>query len=289
MKRVAILPTVRQTDDTVYTLKAIELFKVLGAEVFMEARFKDVFHETDVVFTDSDNVYKDCDLVTVLGGDGTILRAAQNAIKYDKPLLGINLGRVGYMAELEKGELDLISRIFDGNYSIESRMTLSVSVKRKDGTVKALGTVLNDVVVERGSYSQCADLSLFADGKNVRAFRADGLIIATPTGSTAYSMAAGGSVLDPTIKCICATPICPISRYACPIVFSGDSTLEVSHKDERIGGLIVSLDGERMYNLEVDEILIVKKSGFSLKMLSVKDEGFFETLNNKISQYELKL
>ena len=288
MKYVAILPTIRHDDDVVYTAKTIAEFKKNGATILMEHRFKEIGITEDIVFESEENVYKNCDLIAVLGGDGSILRAAQFALKYNKPLFGINLGRVGYMAELEKDELELISNLYNGNYSIEKRMTVSVYVDNGNGEVIKLGNALNDVVISRGAYSQCADFSLFADGKNVRAFRADGLIVATPTGSTAYSMAAGGSVLDPTLKCICVTPVCPISRYACPTVFSGDSVLEIRHKDERIGGLVVSVDGEVLHSLKIEETLIVKKSGKFISMLSVKDEGFFETLNNKISQYELK-
>lgn len=288
MKRVAIVPAIRQKEDINYTLGAISEFKRCGAKVYIERSFSNLILDENVVFTDAETLYKECDLVAVLGGDGSILRAAKNALTYDKPVLGINLGRVGYMAELEKNELSFIANIYKGEFVIEKRMTLSVFVRDESGKTVSLGTALNDVVVERGSYSQCTDLSLYADGKNVRAFRADGLIIATPTGSTAYSMAAGGSVLDPTIECICATPICPISRYACPIVFSGNSQLEVSHKDERIAGLVVSVDGETMHNLKIGEALIVTRSEKAVNLVSVKDEGFFETLNNKISQYELK-
>ena len=288
MKRVAIIPTVRQTEDLECTKNAIAEFVKFGAAVCMENNFSGMSWGAEIEFTDEESLYRSCDFITVLGGDGSILRAAKRALIYDKPVLGINLGRVGYMAELEKDELSYISNIFSNNYTIEMRMTISVFVRKNGGELLNLGTALNDVVIERGSYPQCADLALFADGKNVRAFRADGLIIATPTGSTAYSMAAGGSVLDPTLECICATPICPISRYACPTVFSGNSILEITHKDERIGGLIVSVDGELLHNLEIGETLIVKKSEKPVNMISVKDEGFFETLNSKISQYELK-
>ncbi len=288
MKRVALVPTIRQKEDITYTLNTIAEFKKQGAEIFMEAPDIPIGLSDVTVAEDTETLYRECDLITVLGGDGSILRAAKNALAFDKPILGINLGRVGYMAELEKDELKYIKNIYNGTYTIEKRMTFSVYVRGENGDIISLGTALNDVVIERGSYAQCADLSLYADGKNVRAFRADGLIIATPTGSTAYSMAAGGSVLDPTIECICATPICPISRYACPIVFSGNSILEIFHKDERIDGLLISVDGESLHNLKIGETLIVKRSDKSVNLISVKDEGFFETLNNKISQYELK-
>lgn len=288
MKHIVIIPTIRHENDINYTYNTVAEFLKFGAAVYMAPSFSNLNLQNEIIFTDADDTYQNCDLFVVLGGDGSILRAAQHALKFDKPLLGINLGRIGYMAELEKDELAFISNIYNGNYTLEKRMTLSVGVQNADGNFTALGTALNDVVVERGSYSQCADLSLFADHKNVRAFRADGLIIATPTGSTAYSMAAGGSVLDPTIECICATPICPISRYACPIVFSGDSELEIKHNDDRAKGLGISVDGEMLHCLTIGETLVVKKSERSINLLSVKDEGFFETLNNKISQYELK-
>lgn len=288
MKRVAFLPTVRKEQDILYTGSAINEFLKCGAEVMLEPQFADMHFGSNIKYDDADIICRVCDLIVVLGGDGSILRASQYALKYDKPLLGINLGRIGYMAELEKDELSYISKIFEDKFSIENRMTLSVSIFKCDGTMLDLGNALNDVIVSRGSYTHCADFRLLADGKDVRNFRADGLIFATPTGSTAYSMAAGGSVLDPTLECICATPVCPISRYACPIIFSSASKLSVAHCDERIEKLCLAIDGEKAAELSLGDILTVKRSDYSVKMLSVKNSGFFETLNNKISQYELK-
>ena len=288
MKRVAILPTIRKELDDLYIIQTVAQFLKNGAEVWMENTFAGEAYAESVHFAATDAVYESSDLIVVLGGDGSILRAAQNALRYDIPLLGINLGRLGYMAELEKDELDLIDNIYAGQYTIEERMTLSVCACNADGAILPLGTVLNDVVIGRGSYSRGIDIDLRADGKNVRTIRSDGLIVATPTGSTAYSMAAGGSVLDPTLKCICATPIAPISRYACPIVFSGDSTLEIVHSDDRATRWMVTVDGEETRPLYLGEHLIVRRADTALKMLSLKNDGFFETLNSKISKYELK-
>lgn len=288
MKRITILPTIRKEKDDIYIEQTAARFLKNGAEVWMEDAFSQEAYAKGVNFAPLDAVYQNSDLLVVLGGDGSILRAAQNALRYDIPLLGINLGRLGYMAELEKDELALIENIYTGQYTIEERMTLSVSACDADGAVLPLATVLNDVVIGRGGYSRGIDIDLRADGKNVRTIRSDGLILATPTGSTAYSMAAGGSVLDPTIKCICATPIAPISRYACPIVFSGGSVLEVVHSDDRAMQWMITVDGEETRPLYHGERLIVKHADTSLKMLSLKNDGFFETLNNKISKYELK-
>lgn len=288
MKRVAIVPTIRKEQDIVYTKLTIAEFLKHGAELWMDSQYRDVYESEGVRFADADTVYQNSDLIVVLGGDGTIMHTAQSALNLDLPLLGINLGRLGYMAELEKNEIQLIEKIYTGQYTVEKRMTITAGVLAPDGAFAALGDALNDVVIGRGGYTGSIDMLLKADGKNVRTIRSDGLIICTPTGSTAYSMSAGGSVLDPTLECICATPICPISRYACPIVFSGDSVLEVAHADDRVDAWSIVVDGEQVHTLKNGETLVVKRSDKVVKMLSVKDEGFFETLNNKISKYELK-
>ena len=288
MKKVAVIPVIRKFDDTLSTVSTVEMFIDNGAEVWMEDVHKGELYAFKAALADSDTVYKDSELIVALGGDGTILRAAEKALKYDVPVLGINLGRLGYMAELETSELGLINNIFKGEYSIEKRMTLSVGIVSTDGKYIHLGDVLNDVVIGRGKYAHCIDIDLLADSKMVRTIRSDGLIIATPTGSTAYSMAAGGSVLDPTLECICATPIVPTSRYACPVVFSGNSVIEVVHSDDRVDEWSLVLDGEDKASLRHGEKLIIKRSPKAVKMISLKNEGFFETLNKKISKYELK-
>ncbi len=288
MKNVAIVPVVRKFEDNTYTVSAVQQFMKNGVTVWMEDIHKGELYSGNVTLADSDTMFKNAELIVALGGDGTILRAAEKALNYDLPILGINLGRLGYMAELEKDEISLIDKIFSDSYSIENRMTLSVSVVTSNGEIKNIGDVLNDVVIGKGKYAHCIDIDLLADGKPVRTIRSDGLIVATPTGSTAYSMAAGGSVLDPTLECICATPIVPISRYACPLIFSGNSILEAVHNDDRADEWSLILDGEEKYSMTYGESLVIKKSDRFVKMLSLKDESFFETLNNKISKYELK-
>ncbi len=288
MKHVVVIPMVRNEKDDVYTSQAVSYFLKNGAAIHMASEHKGMQYSSGAVFADGEELYKDCDLITVLGGDGSILRAAEKALKYDVPIFGINLGRLGYMAEIEKSELYLIDNIYSGNCYIEKRMVLSVELIRAGGEVCYLGDALNDVVLNRGGYTRSIDIDLYADGRSVRTIRADGLIIATPTGSTAYSMAAGGSVLDPTLECICATPVCPVSRYACPIVFSGNSVLEAALCDDRTEEVSITVDGESAENLRCGDRLIVKRSVRAVKMLSVKNEGFFEILNNKISKYELK-
>ena len=288
MKKIAIIPTIRKDIELEYLIAVIDKLRKNDAVVSMDAKYSSLSGCGEILFFSEEEVYKNSDLIIVLGGDGSILRAAEYALKYDIPLLGVNLGRLGYMAGLEKNELDLIENIFSNRYTIEERMTLSVNISKTDGSVVHIGESLNDVIVSRGGYVHTIDLDLVANGKQVRTIRSDGIVLATPTGSTAYSMSAGGSVIDPALKCICVTPICPVSRYACPLVFAEDTVIEVFHGDERSEEWNIILDGEGPISFEPGESLVVKRSEKFVKMLSVKSEGFFEKLNNKISKYELK-
>lgn len=288
MKSIAIIPTIRKETDIECLCDVILKLKNRDAEIRIDKSYESLPVNSDVIFADEEEVYGCSELIIALGGDGSILRAAEFALRYNIPLLGINLGRLGYMAALEKNELDLIDRIFDNSYMVDKRMTLSVEIGKNDGSVVHIGDVLNDVVIGRGDYVHTIDMELVANGRQVRTIRSDGLILATPTGSTAYSMAAGGSVIDPALDCICVTPICPISRYACPLVFAGESVIEIYHADDRGEAWSIVLDGDAVKSLDIGDKLIVKRSEKFVRMLSVKKEGFFEKLNSKISKYELK-
>mgnify|MGYP002516889723 FL=1 len=288
MKRVVLLPTIRKETDKDYTLRATERFRMHGAEVRFDEAFAGEAFTADAVLCGREELFSGIDLIVVLGGDGSILRAAEYALMCDVPLLGINFGRVGYMAELEKHEIPLIDRIYSGDYTIQNRMTMQAEKKTPEGTVLLSDSVLNEVAVGRGAYPKCIDLRLYADDCMVRNIRADGVVFATPTGSSAYSMAAGGCVVDPTLECICVTPVCPISRYACPFVFSGETVLELANMDDRAPHVDVTADGTEPVSLYLGERLILRRSPRTLKMLKLKHAGFFSVLNAKLAEYELK-
>ena len=281
MKRVVLLPTIRKETDKDYTLRAVERFYMHGAEVRFDEAFAGERFAANALLCKREELFADIDLIVVLGGDGSILRAAEYALMCDVPLLGINFGRVGYMAELEKHEIPLIDRIYSGDYTIQNRMTMQAEKKTPEGTVLLSDSVLNEVAVGRGAYPKCIDLRLFADDCVVRNIRADGVVFATPTGSSAYSM-------DPTLECICVTPVCPISRYACPFVFSGETVLELANIDDRAPHVDVTADGTEPVSLYLGERLILRRSPKALKMLKLKHAGFFSVLNAKLAEYELK-
>lgn len=229
-----------------------------------------------------ESVYAESNILIVLGGDGTILEAARRAAQRGTPILGVNLGRLGYMAELELNELDMLSRLFTGDYTLETRSMLRVELMA-GGELKSFCYALNDAVISNGSVSRMIDLELSEGGVPVTTYRADGLIIATPTGSTAYSMSAGGAIVDPRVSCFCATPICPHSFIARPIIFSDESVLEVRNICAREKMLYLTVDGRMNFELYRNQIVRVTKSSMQTQLIRLKTCGFYRKLRQKMS------
>ena len=233
-----------------------------------------------------DAVYTEADVLIVLGGDGSILEAARRAAQRGTPILGINLGRLGYMAELEMSDLDELDRLFTGDYRIDARSMLRVELM-SGNELKSFCYALNDAVISNGSVSRMIDLELSEGGSLVTTYRADGLIIATPTGSTAYSMSAGGAIVDPRVSCFCATPICPHSFVARPLIFSDDSVLEVRNICVREKMLYLTVDGRMNFELYRNQTVRITKSKMETKLIRLKSCGFFRKLRQKMSESKI--
>ncbi|MBQ4561048.1 MAG: NAD(+)/NADH kinase [Clostridia bacterium] len=222
---------------------------------------------------------KAADLFIVLGGDGSIMRASHDAAKYGIPILSVNLGRMGYMAELEKDEIQLIDRFFSGDYNIEERMMLSVITP--DGREHI---ALNDAVLSNGQVAKMVSFSLYSNGQYLSRYNADGIIISTPTGSTAYSMSAGGPVVDPSVECLIATPVCPHSLSNRPVIFSEKTVLTVKNETDRDIPMFITVDGGDNLEIGFGESVIFRKAELSTKLVRVKDECFYRTLSKKMNQ-----
>lgn len=213
----------------------------------------------------------------VLGGDGTILEAARLCVASGIPLLGINLGRVGYMAELEMSELSLLDRLLKRDFDIEERMTLCAD----RGDMKF---ALNDAVLGGRSLFRMVEIELYCDSKPVNRYRADGLIISTPTGSTAYSLSAGGTVVDPRMDALIATPICSHSLNATPIVFSAESVLTLKNVTRGGESLTLCVDGCECSELTSGESVTIRRSSERVKLIRLRDGGFYEVLRHKMAE-----
>ncbi|MEG0457005.1 MAG: NAD(+)/NADH kinase, partial [Oscillospiraceae bacterium] len=184
--------------------------------------------QTAIIFDESQNLYEqffNCDMIISIGGDGTIIKAFKTSMDYDIPILGFNLGRLGFLANLERTEINRLESIVKGDYTVENRMLLNVNCIIDGKTF--CKTAVNDVVISKDSFSKMIDFEVFANDKHFVSYRADGLIISTPTGSTAYSMSAGGPITDPLIECMLLTPICPLSMRSQTTIFSNDCKIDV--------------------------------------------------------------
>lgn len=235
----------------------------------------------DEWFDDADAATEMCDAVIAIGGDGTILRSASHAAEFGKPVLGLNLGRLGFMAGLEFSELDLISRLVTREYAIQERMMLDVKVSR-GGQCQYKKIALNDAVISRGATSHIVDLQVRHNHDACLEYRADGLIISTPTGSTAYSFSAGGPVVDPSVKSIILTPICPHSILDRSIIFSSDSYLEIEPKITRENEVFLTLDGDSICRLESGSVVEIKRSVLDAKFIIIKQNSFSKTFIGKM-------
>ena len=272
-----------------------------GAEIYISNTFNEKnkeslnLKETDSLINDKVPFVseKECvlssDIAIVIGGDGTILKAAKLLYAADIPIIGINLGKVGYMSELEINESSLLSNLFEkaNNKSecihIDERMMLSCNVVR-EGRIVFSEVCLNEVVVLKGDISRMIDLELSRDGEILTGYQCDGIIISTPTGSTAYSMSAGGAIIDPKIECISVVPLCP---YLCinssPIIFSKDSKIEISYRSVRRNTAYISVDGEEGIPLLDGDKIIVSSAEYRTKLLRFKKFDFYKLLNIKLT------
>lgn len=216
------------------------------------------------------------DMSIAVGGDGTTLNIAKASAICGKATLGINAGRIGFMSGLEKNELDLLSHLVSGEYEIDERMMLSAFV---DGIEY---NCLNDAVITRGDLARLIDITVLSEGRAVTDTRADGMIFSTPTGSTAYSMAAGGPVLSPDNTCYVVTPICPHTLVNRSIVFSSEKVLDVSVNNDKNNNAFLSIDGEQSIQIASDTKITIAKSSLTAKLIKIKPDNFYEILDKKI-------
>ena len=226
-----------------------------------------------------EEIYKVADVIITIGGDGTIIRYAKAAAKYNKPVLGINAGRMGYLANLEQNELGLISKLKEGNFFTERRMMLTVNVVENGQTVGEY-TALNDAVITSGFISRIIDVSANVAGDSI-SYRADGIIISTPTGSTAYSMSAGGPIIDPLMQSMCITPICSHSLAAKPILMSANSTIKLKAFSKKRTEIFLTVDGRKVCSVKPYTEIYIKKSPEFVQLIRLNNRSFYKTLSYK--------
>ena len=282
--KAAVIPNLSKKDAKVNTERLIGKLKEFGIDVIMKADYKNNFENQGIMFyNDFYEMLDLCDIVIAVGGDGTIIHNARHAAAAGKPILGINVGRLGFVAGLETNEYDELGKLVNGGFVIEDRMMLEIKTK-ENGVVKT-HMALNDAVIARGSLSHILDLQVSFNGAEVCDYRADGIIISTPTGSTAYSLAAGGPVIDPKMECILLSPICPHSLFTRPVVFDADARLSVKAHSEYHGEIFLTIDGDEFYKITDDtESIEITRAERPVRLIQLKNRNFYEVVNEKLGE-----
>ena len=285
IKTILLRPNARKDDGFAVSCETARYLVSRGAAVSVPDACLPAFAGIGVT---SESAGPAPELILTLGGDGTVLAASEDAIARDVPLLGINMGRLGFLAELETDQLGRLDALFTGDYSVTSRMTLSVSADAGEGEVELPGYPLNDVVFSHDREDGLALLSLCDQDGNVIDYHADGLILATPSGSTAYTLSAGGPIVDDAMDAICVTPVCPHSFFNRSVIFGRDAVLTVENRSPLGRDVTVSLDGKERLRLPFGGAVSVKRSDHPLKMLSLDRHAVLSTLNRKMQMADMK-
>jgi len=276
---VAIYPNFQKTNALECTRAVCDILHGDGFEVRADEKHREQLHDKEYVqFGSFAEFVGSADFAVAVGGDGTILKCAGHLGSNTK-LLGINAGRLGFMSSLEYSELKELSRLAKGDYKVSRRMTLDAVLHKENGTVK--GNALNDVIMS-SAYLKICDFSVYIDGEFFSSYRADGIAFSTPTGSTAYSLSAGGPIIEPELDAIEMTLLCPHSLYARPMLFSPHRTLCVKLGRKKDAAVYMSIDGGEPLQVNCGDSVEIKRAEKIINLIDLKKNMFYEAVSSKL-------
>jgi NAD+ kinase len=281
-KTIGLIARQRQEDlsDTLQSLKNLLLERQLS--VIVETETANYLPKSKLPISPREEIGKQCDLIIVVGGDGSLLNAARVAVDSRTPVLGINRGRLGFLTDIHPSELNSrIEEVLDGNYIEEKRFLLTATIKNKKKTI-ATDLALNDVVLTPGELAHMIEFAISIDDQFVCSQRADGLIVATPTGSTAYALSGGGPILHPHLDAIVLVPMFPHTLSARPIVISGTSTTKILIPESSETAPKLSCDGQARITLPPGCEIYIEKKAEQLRLIHPTDYSYFQTLRSKL-------
>jgi NAD+ kinase len=282
MKKVAIFAKVHDPRCLGIAEELIEWLAGRGVTASVEDHlFKRLSRPSATESSNSSEIAHDADLVVVLGGDGTLIAAARLVGDRAVPILGVNLGSLGFLTEITLDELyPSVERCLQGDFEVSERMMLLASVERA-GEVVELHRVLNDVVINKGALARIVDMETSVNGRYLTTFKADGLIVSTPTGSTGYSLSANGPIIHPELECISITPICPHTLTNRPLVMAGDAAIAIT-LDSMDEAVFLTLDGQVGVKLIAGDVVQIKKSAHATRLIQSRSKDYFEVLRTKL-------
>ena len=279
MKNIIIIPNGKKDADFTVTRALVKKLLSLGMTIFVDEKYS--------LIADGVILYNEvpvADLIIVVGGDGSVIEASVLAVSLDIPILGVNLGKVGYLSEIEPDNLDMLDMITAGEYKVCEKMLLSAEIVSESGKVVSPHLAVNDIVISHDAYLGIADFVVENSTADRVKYRADSVIVATPAGSTAYSLSAGGPIVAQSVDAIMVTPVCPHSFFNRSIVFSASEVIKVRNVCAQT--LKVSVDGRTFASIEEGESCVISTSDKRVKMLTFSDESTFSTLFRKIRVLE---
>ena len=282
MKSFFIYPNMRKGDAVALVPQVCARLRRDGVRLILPMQMRAAAPEVQGAdYMETDEAIRVAHAAVVLGGDGTMLRIARAAAQNDVPLLGVNVGHVGFMTELEPGELGEMEKLFDGYSSIDSRMMLHVSVIRNQRVVYE-NDALNDIVIAKGTAFRVVRVCISADDEEVTSFNGDGVIVATPTGSTAYGLSAGGPVIEPSAENMAVIPICVHALTAKSFVFSPERRIMLTASCEGGSEVFVSADGGQSFAVRPDDRVIITRSPLRTRLVRLKGISFYKILQQKL-------
>lgn len=276
MNAVVIIPNPKKDEELKVTAKVAEKLLSVGVRVFLNSEYKNC----TAVGVEYYDEFPRADLIIVIGGDGSVIAASKYAVSDDIPILGVNLGKVGYLTEVEPDALFVLDRLVSGEYFVEDKLLLSVECKRGTEIYRTESLAVNDVVISHNDFLGIADFKVENSRGDCVKYRADGIILATPQGSTAYSLSAGGPIISHDLDSIIVTPVCPHSFFNRSIIFSGNERLKVTNDGE--SDLNVSIDGRLFTVLNKGDECTVYAAERKMKMITFSENNMFSTLFRKM-------
>ncbi len=278
---IAIMPNLDKQNSIPCTKSVSKKLYDMGVKVYLDKCCQKKITDCPALFAPYEEIVELCDIMIAIGGDGTIIRHAKSAALHGKRIFGINEGRVGFLATIEPHQLDKIEDLMTGRYTVERRMMLEI--ERYSGQEKSTFYALNDAVISKGGYTRMIDFSVECGGRPVGSFRGDGAVFATSTGSTAYALSAGGSIIDPGLETIEMVAIAPHSLLSRPILFSSDSVLTITADQRtRQSNAYLSVDGEAEIPLLPGDRILIRRAPIYAELIDLGGMAFYEVLQKKI-------
>lgn len=281
MNKIIIVPNQKRDVNLNITKEITNIF----SKKFTVCVDKEYSQIEDAEFYESNELFScGAEFVITIGGDGTILNTASNMLPNNIPILGINLGHLGFLTELEHSEIEkYFDAIVNHNYTIENRMMIEAKITRNNREIQSFHA-LNDIVIARGALSRILHTTTQVDGCILNSFNSDGIIFSTPTGSTAYSLSSGGPIISPELDAILITAISPHNMSSRPIVIPPDKCIQVNAFDCAESRAYLSSDGRHGINLTDEDCVTIKKSSYKTLLMRLKNRVFYETVRKKLNQ-----